>query len=71
MMGTISLHSGLFSSLVGEPALLLILRRSRVLMSHMLFTENSTSCTSGKPLEREKEILLNNQMADCTAFGVR
>ena len=60
-----------FLRLIGEPAWLLILRRSRVLMSHMLFTENSTSRTSGKALERGKEIVLGDRMGDCIAFGVQ
>ena len=60
-----------FLRLIGEPAWLLILRRSRVLMSHMLFTENSTSRTPGEALERGKEIVLSDRMGDCIAFGVQ
>ena len=40
-------------------------------MSHMLFTENSTSRTSGKALERGKEIVLSDRMGDYIAFGVQ
>ena len=57
--------------MIGEPAWLLILRRSRVLMSHMLFTENSTSRTSGESLERGKEIVSSDRMGGCIAFGVQ